>query len=96
MQRLGAAVTENSPQDGDIFKYFTTAQVMDDFPEPGPVVFDAISSSAVGANQARLHDKIVDNKIAAFDGGKVDGKAGCKYTADNWVRQTGGVTKQHR
>ncbi len=38
----------------------------------------------------------MENKIAAFDGGKVDGNAGCKYTADYGVRRTGGVTKQHR
>ena len=38
----------------------------------------------------------MENKITVFNGGKVDGQAGCQYIADYGVRWTGGVTKQRR
>jgi len=85
-QGIDQTRAEPQTQDWEIIEGGSTAKIDDTFAEPSTVIAGAVSIAARRTQQTRLGHQGPKIEISTFEGGTVDGQAGCQYTADSDVR----------
>ena len=83
-------------QDRKVFENLASAKVEDFCAEPSPMIPGAISSATLRTPESRFRNKRTEDEVAIFNGGKIDGQAGCQYTADCGSAAYRGVVKRNR